>query len=97
MADSADGQKWVVGASIADDERLARLRSVLEESFVIVEHRFYLGSRAPTYLWSTTLMTSAGTFGRRHTPATRCGSGVTTNCAETTIPSLKARSQINAA
>jgi hypothetical protein len=47
MADSADGQNWVVGASIADDERLARLRSVLEKSFVIVEHRFYLGSRAP--------------------------------------------------
>jgi hypothetical protein len=44
---SADGQNWVAGPSITDDERLARVRSVLKESFVIVEHRFYCGSRAP--------------------------------------------------
>jgi hypothetical protein len=47
MAESADGDKWLVGASIADDGRLKRLQAVLEESFVIVEHRFYRGSRAP--------------------------------------------------
>jgi len=46
MSDEA-ARPWVVGASTTDVERLARLRSVLEESFVIVEHRFYFGSRAP--------------------------------------------------
>jgi len=43
----SDGGKWIVGASMADDERLDRLRRVLEESPVIVEHRFYFGSSAP--------------------------------------------------
>ncbi len=39
--------KWVVGPSMADGERLGLLGRVLEESPVIVEHRFYFGSRAP--------------------------------------------------
>jgi hypothetical protein len=43
----SDQQKWVVGASMADDQRLDRLRRVLEESPVVVEHRFYFGSGAP--------------------------------------------------
>lgn len=44
-----DGEKWVSdGDRITDEHVLARLRRVLdEESPLIVEHRFYRGSRAP--------------------------------------------------
>lgn len=36
------------GARITDEDVLARLRRIIEnESAVIVEHRFYLGSRSP--------------------------------------------------
>jgi hypothetical protein len=47
MTKGRDGHTWVVGPSIADDERLDRLRRVLDESAVIVEHRFYFGATAP--------------------------------------------------
>jgi hypothetical protein len=41
---SPDDGVW---ASLADEDRLERLKAALEESLVIVEHRFYFGSRAP--------------------------------------------------
>jgi len=43
----AESDEWGAGPSILGEDSLARVRAVLEESFVIVEHRYYRGSRAP--------------------------------------------------
>jgi len=43
-----DKVEWTSdGPNIMASEQLQALKRVLEESFVIVEHRFYYGSRAP--------------------------------------------------
>ena len=45
-----EGDEWGPGPSILAAETLAALRSALEETPLIVEHRFYRGSRAPDRL-----------------------------------------------
>jgi hypothetical protein len=48
MRVESDG--WGPGPSILAPETLAQLRAALEETPLIIEHRFYRGSRAPDRL-----------------------------------------------
>jgi hypothetical protein len=45
-----EGDGWGAGPSILSADTLAALRSAMEETPLIVEHRFYRGSRAPDRL-----------------------------------------------
>jgi hypothetical protein len=42
-----ESDRWGAGPNILAEATLASIRAVLEQSPVIVEHRFYRGSRAP--------------------------------------------------
>jgi hypothetical protein len=45
-----DSDRWVPGPSILDTQTVAALSSAIETTALIVEHRFYRGSRAPDRL-----------------------------------------------
>ncbi len=47
MTRIVESDNWGPGASILAEDALARIRSVLEESPIIVEHWFYRGASAP--------------------------------------------------
>lgn len=47
MSKHFEVDEWGAGPSILAEPALAALRSALEETALIVEHRFYRGSRAP--------------------------------------------------
>ncbi len=50
MSVRVESDEWGTGPSILADSALAALRTALEQTPVIVEHRFYRGSRSPVRL-----------------------------------------------
>ena len=47
MTIRVESDHWGAGPNILDAQTLTALRSALEETALIVEHRFYRGSRSP--------------------------------------------------
>ena len=46
-----ESDEWGDGPNLLAEETLAAIERVLEESVIIVEHKFYRGSRAPERLF----------------------------------------------
>jgi hypothetical protein len=50
MSARVETDNWVAGANVLSAETLARIGSALEAGPLVVEHRFYRGSRSPERL-----------------------------------------------